>query len=176
MLKGARSYFSKFSSLFYLKNHHSKDVNFKFQLKRSSRLDIRSNFFILQLPISYCVSLIMVTITRQVFTNIFQMEHFSAVKFAMDYEKNMSSLVIPKISKSLKKKVEKIGLGSFNMTAANSYSTFSLFMAHQYCILYHDRGVSNCRNGLYSVSNVFSHGTLAHLIVYIKLVMAYADS
>ena len=42
--KGARSYFSKFSFLFYLKNHHSKDANFKFQLKRSSRLDVRSNF------------------------------------------------------------------------------------------------------------------------------------
>ena len=24
-------------------NHHSKDVNFKFQLKGSSRLDVRSN-------------------------------------------------------------------------------------------------------------------------------------
>ena len=32
------------SFLFHLKNHHSKDVNFKFHLKRSSRLDVRSNF------------------------------------------------------------------------------------------------------------------------------------
>ena len=54
---------------------------------------------ILQLPISYCVSLIMVTITRHIFINIFQMEHFSVVKFAMGYEKNMSSLVIPKSPK-----------------------------------------------------------------------------
>ena len=61
----------------------------------------------------YCVSLIMVTITRHVFINIFQMEHFSAVKFTMGYEKNMSFLVIPK-SPKVSKKVEKIGLGSFN--------------------------------------------------------------
>ena len=41
-LKGAQSYFSKFCCLFHLKNHHSKDVNLKFQLKRSSRLDLQS--------------------------------------------------------------------------------------------------------------------------------------
>ena len=45
-IKGAWSYFSTFSFLFHLKNHHSKDVNFKFGLKRSSRLDVRSNFVI----------------------------------------------------------------------------------------------------------------------------------
>ena len=43
-------------------------------------------FCILQLPISYRVSLLMVTMTRYVFINIFQTEHFSAVKFAMGYE------------------------------------------------------------------------------------------
>ena len=41
----------------------------------------------------------MVTITRQDFIYFFQKEHFSAVKFAMDYEKNMSFLVIPKSPK-----------------------------------------------------------------------------
>ena len=46
--------------------------------------------------ISYCVSLIMVTITRNVYINIFQMGQFSAVKFAMGYEKYMSFLVILK--------------------------------------------------------------------------------
>ena len=40
LLKGVRSYFSKLVSLFHLQNRHSKDVNFKFQLKRSSRLDL----------------------------------------------------------------------------------------------------------------------------------------
>ena len=85
-----------------MKNHHSKDVKFKFQLKRSCCLDVRSNF--VQLPISYCVRLIMVTITGQVFINISQTEHFSTVKF----EKNMSFLVIAKSYK-----VEKTELGSF---------------------------------------------------------------
>ena len=70
-------------------------------------------FCILQLPISYYVSLIMVTITRHFFVNFFQTKHFSAVKFYMGYEKNMSFLVIPK-SPKVGKKVEKIGLGSFN--------------------------------------------------------------
>ena len=33
-----------FSFLFHLKNHHSKDVKLKFQLKRSSHLDVQSKF------------------------------------------------------------------------------------------------------------------------------------
>ena len=52
------------------------------------------------------------TITRHVFINIFQMKHFSAVKFAMGYENNMSFPVIPN-SPKVWKKVEKKGLGSF---------------------------------------------------------------
>ena len=80
-----------------LKDHHSKDVNLKFQLKRSSRLDVGSNFVYFScLYISGYLSLIMVTINRQVFINFFQTEHFSAVKFVMGYEKNMSFHVIPK--------------------------------------------------------------------------------
>ncbi len=51
---------------------------------------------ILQLPIPYCVSLIMVTITSYIFINIFQTVHFSAVKFTRGNEKNMSFLLIPK--------------------------------------------------------------------------------
>ena len=43
---GAPSYFSKFSFLFHLKNHHSKIVNLKFQLKWSSHLDVGSNLYI----------------------------------------------------------------------------------------------------------------------------------
>ena len=35
-VKGSRSYFSKFSFRFHLKDRHSKDVNFKFHLKQSS--------------------------------------------------------------------------------------------------------------------------------------------
>ena len=48
-----------------------------------------------------------VTITRHVFINIFQTEHFSAVKFAMGYEKNMSFLVIGKSPKVWKKKLKR---------------------------------------------------------------------
>ena len=44
-----------------------------------SRIFTLQIFCILQLPISYCV--IMVTITKHIFINIFQTEHFSAVKF-----------------------------------------------------------------------------------------------
>ena len=40
----AWSYLSNFSFLFHLKNHHSKDVDFKFQLRRSSRSNLPSNF------------------------------------------------------------------------------------------------------------------------------------
>ena len=110
--KGAWSYFSKFSFLFHLKNHHFKDVNWEFQLKWSSHLDARSRFVYCSCQYFYCVSLIMVTITRHIFINIFQMEHFSAVKFAMGYEKNMSYHVISK-SPKVWKSVEKIGMGSF---------------------------------------------------------------
>ena len=70
--------------------------------------------------ILYCVSLIMVTITRHAFIYIFQTKHFLAVKFSMGYEKNVSFLVIaksPKVWKKKKKKqkktVEKIGPSSF---------------------------------------------------------------
>ena len=55
----------------------------------------------------------MVTITRHVSINIFQLEHFLVVKFAMGYEENMSILVIAK-SQKVFKRVEKIGLGTFN--------------------------------------------------------------
>ena len=47
--------------------------------------------------------MIMVTITRHIFINIFQTQHFSAMKFNMGYEKNMSFLVIPKSPKVGKK-------------------------------------------------------------------------
>ena len=102
-VKGVRSYFFfKITFLFNLKNHNSKDVNFKFQLKRSSRLDVRSNFvYIADAYILYYVSLITVTLTRHVFTNIFKTARFSPVTFAMGYELSCDS----KISKILKKKL-----------------------------------------------------------------------
>ena len=42
-------------------------------------------FSILQLPISYFVSIFMVTKTRHIFINIFHREHLSALKFPMRY-------------------------------------------------------------------------------------------
>ena len=61
----------------------------------------------------------MVTITgvRHIFINIFQMEQFSAVKFAMSYEKNMSFLVIAK-SPEVWKEVYKIGLSSLKFATS----------------------------------------------------------
>ena len=105
-LKDARSHCSKIINfLLYLKNHHSKDVNSKFLLKQSSRLDTYTKHVCKrQLPVtvSYCVSLILVTITRHVFINIFQIEYTSAVKFVMDYEEKKYQLLCDtKISKSL---------------------------------------------------------------------------
>ena len=46
-----------------------------------------------------CVSFTMVTITRHVFINLFQTEHFLAAKFSVGYEKNMRFLVIAKSPK-----------------------------------------------------------------------------
>ena len=70
---------------------------------------------ILQLPISYCVSLVMVTITRHIFINIFQMEHFFNSEICHGVtRKKMSFLVISK-SPKVWKKVEKIRLGSFKV-------------------------------------------------------------
>ena len=54
----------------------------------------------------------MVTIVMPVFANISRTEHASAVKFHMDYEKNMSNILVPK-SQKVWKKVEEIGLSSF---------------------------------------------------------------
>ena len=61
----------------------------------------------------------MVTITRHIFFHIFQAEHFSADKFAMGYEKNMSFLVMATSSK-VWKKVEKMGLAPLNSNNLNA--------------------------------------------------------
>ena len=63
-----------------------KDVNLNFQLKRSSRFDVWSNF-------EYCDFL---TITSHICVHKLEAEHFSPVVFNMGYKKNMSFLVVPK--------------------------------------------------------------------------------
>ena len=55
-------------------------------------------------------------LSRDGFINIFQAVHFSAAKFDMGYERNMSFLLIAKSPKALKK-VLKIGLGSCKKTS-----------------------------------------------------------
>ena len=112
-LQGAWSYFSKF--IFSLSFEESSLQKYKFQISVETvqPFGCTKQFCRLQLPISYCASLNMITIIRHIFMNIFQTEHFSAVKFAVGNEKKMSFLVIPK-SPKVWKKVENIGLGSFN--------------------------------------------------------------
>ena len=85
-----------------------QSCKFKIWVETVKLFDCTKQVCVLQLPISYCVTLIMVTITRHVFINIFQTECISAVKFDTGYEKNMSFLVIPypnlqKFEKMLKK-------------------------------------------------------------------------
>ena len=65
-------------------------------------------FDILQLPISYCVSLIMATITNHVFINFFQIEHFWAVKFDWLWEKHELSCDTMQNLKNFKGKLKKL--------------------------------------------------------------------
>ena len=54
----------------------------------------------LQLPILYCASLVMVTITDHIFTDISPREYLLAVKFLVGNEKNnMGQLLVPKSQK-----------------------------------------------------------------------------
>ena len=64
----------------------------------------------------------MVTITRHVLINIFQTEHFSAMKYDVGCEKNMSILVIPKSLKFWKKKSDLIIIVSWmNLTTTEPF-------------------------------------------------------
>ena len=112
MLKVQGSICSKLSFVSFVAS--LQRCNFQISVEAIKLLECTKQFCILQLPISYCVGLIMATITKHIFINIFQMKQFSAVKFAMGYEKNMSFLMIAK-SPQVWKKVEKIGLGFFQV-------------------------------------------------------------
>ena len=102
----------------------------------------------------------MVTITRHVFINIFQTEHFSAVKFAIGYEKNMCFLVIAK-SPEVWKKVEKIGLGFFKITgplwAFRINHDKDILQYHTVLKLY-ENTTSQTSYFLNNVSSAASHG------------------
>ena len=107
-IKGAWSYFS----VSFDGSSHQR-YKFKISVEWIKPFGCWKVFCILQLPICYRVSLIIITTTRHIFNKFFQTEHFSALKFYIVYEKNMNFLVIPKFPK-VWKKVEKIALGSFN--------------------------------------------------------------
>ncbi len=72
---------------------------FQISVKSVKWFRYKKRLCILQLPIPYCLSLIMVTITSHIFINIFQTVHFAAVKFTRGNEKNTSFLLIPKSPK-----------------------------------------------------------------------------
>ncbi len=79
---------------------------FKISVKSVQPFGYKKRLRILQLPIPFYVRIIMVTITSHIFINIFQMVHFSAVKFARDNKKNIWAffwyLNLQKFEKSLK--------------------------------------------------------------------------
>ena len=64
--------------MFHLNSYQSEDLNFNFNLN-SQAFWMYEAILYMQLPISYCVSLIVVTITRHVCINFFQMEQLSDV-------------------------------------------------------------------------------------------------
>ncbi len=85
---------------FYSNDASSPKISwFKISFKSVKPFGHKKRLRISQLPIPYCVSLIMLTITSHIFVNIFQTVHFSAVKFIRSNEKNMSYLLIPKSPK-----------------------------------------------------------------------------
>ena len=114
---------------FYSNDASSPKISwFQISFKSVKPFGHKKRLRILQLPIPYCVSLIMVTITSHIFINIFQTVHFSAVKFTRGNEKNMSFLLIPK-SQKVWKKSEASGPGSFKggMPSSKSFVKFGIY-------------------------------------------------
>ncbi len=70
------------NGIFYSNDVSSLKLSwFHISFKSDKPFGHKERLRILQLPIPYCVSLIMVTITSHIFINIFQTVHFPAVKF-----------------------------------------------------------------------------------------------
>ncbi len=102
------------NGIFYSNDASSPKLSwFQISFKSVKQFGHKKRLRFLQLPMPYCVSLIMVTITSHIFINIFQTVPFSAVKFTRGIEKNMSFLLIPKFPKVWEKS-EAIGPGTFN--------------------------------------------------------------
>ncbi len=124
---------------FYSNDASSPKISwFQISFKSVQPFGHKKTLSILQWPIPYCVSLIMVTITSHIFVNIFRTVHFSAVKFTRGNGKNMNFLLIPKSPKVLEKS-EAIGPGTFNRGIGNKVSHKDLsksknFMARNFLI------------------------------------------
>ena len=74
------------------------------QSHQRSKFHVNLDIRLLQLPMPYCVSSVMVNIISHVFPNIVQtINTFSPLKFTVDYDTNMDCLNT-KTSKSLRKK------------------------------------------------------------------------
>ncbi len=125
---------------------------------------------ILQLPILYCVSLIMVTITSHIFTNIFRMVHFSAVRFTRGNEKNMSFLLIPK-SPKVWEKSEAIGPGTFNITISFIF-ILSLFCCSVFSLIVHSNGAINSTIKVWVIVGSSNSGRKFNALVSIAILWA----
>ena len=98
-LKVHGSIFQNLFFFFIFDESSLQSCKFKILVETVQSFGCTKQFCDLHLTISYCVSLIMVAITRHSFISIFQTEHISAVKFDMGYEKIMNFLVILKSPK-----------------------------------------------------------------------------
>ncbi len=117
--------FLRLEIFIHMMRHNQKNLGFKFQLNQSNRLDMRRDKVFCKCLIPYCVSIMMATITRNIFINIIQTVHFLAVTFTRGGEKNMTILLIPK-SQKVWEKSGPIGLGFFKSTAT-MFVTFTVW-------------------------------------------------
>ena len=117
--KGARPYFSKFSFLFHLKNHHSKDVKVNLWLKRSSHLDIYDA--ILYIAVRHYLTLYNYVYHNQAFFHLY-LPNRTRISYMSWVMRKIWALLwyqnLQKFFKSLK-----IGLGSFKYFKVFHFST-----------------------------------------------------
>ncbi len=103
-----------------------KIYGFQISFKSVKPFGHKKRLHILQLPMPYRISLIMVTITSHIFIDIIQTIHFSAEKFTMGNEKNMRFLLILKSPKVLEKSGA-IGPGTFKEDSSKIKELRKLF-------------------------------------------------
>ena len=115
VLKGAWSDFSEWSFFIQMMCHHRRNIGLKFQLKQSCHLDTwrAYAYYNITLSIPYCVSLIMFTISSQIFLLISSKQYIFHQLNSPGVTRTMSFLLVPK-SQKVWKTSEVIGPGSFN--------------------------------------------------------------